>query len=318
MGLITTQSTTADQTQGLEVPSVRLTNWGEAGGFFLARAIMAAVSYLLSSVVLAPFYIGLLHSGRRVLMTVAASGIGALMWLTTLLLFLLLRALFGGVPQIVAPQARRRAFTSSSGEVAAYIVTSLVVLVILTAFNNKVIFGVYSSLRVNGRSDLVLLVTQAVLATTAVSFFVIFVVLRRAIWKGAQTARSADQSRGGSNIGFGQAIAICFGKYAEFRGRAGRPEYWFWVLFQVLFAIALTIVDLVLFDVLDRGFSAVVSLSLFLPGLAVTVRRLHDIDYSGWWTLIFAVPVIGAIILIILTCLRGTEQSNRFGPGLTA
>ena len=300
------------------MPSVRLTNWGEAGGFSLARAIMAAVSYFLASMVLAPFYMGLLHSCRRVLMTMAASGVGALMWLATLLLFLLLRALFGGVPQIVAPQARRRAFTSSSGEVAAYIVTSLVVLVILTAFNNKVIFGVYSSLRVNGRTDLVAPVALTVLATTAVSFFVMFVVLRRAIWKGAETARSTDQSGGGSNLGFGQAIAICFGKYAEFRGRAGRPEYWFWVLFQVLFAIALTIVDLVIFDGPDRGFSALVSLSLFLPGLAVTARRLHDTGHSGWWILILAVPFVGAIVLIIMTCLPGTEESNRFGPGFTA
>ena len=173
-------------------------------------------------------------------------------------------------------------------------------------------------MRVNGRTDLVAPVALTVLATTAVSFFVMFVVLRRAIWKGAETARSTDQSRGGGNIGFGQAIAICFGKYAEFRGRAGRPEYWFWVLFQVVFAIALTIVDLVIFDGPDRGFSALASLSLFLPGLAVTVRRLHDTDYSGWWILILAVPFIGAIVLIIMTCLPGTEASNRFGPGLTA
>jgi uncharacterized membrane protein YhaH (DUF805 family) len=60
--------------------------------------------------------------------------------------------------------------------------------------------------------------------------------------------------------------------------------------------------------------SSLVSLALFLPGLAVSVRRLHDTDRSGWWVLLFLIPLIGAIVLLIWYCSRGTPGGNRFGP----
>ena len=63
-------------------------------------------------------------------------------------------------------------------------------------------------------------------------------------------------------------------------------------------------------------FSAIVSLGLFLPSLAVTVRRLHDTDRSGWWILIAFVPFVGAVVLIVFMCLPGTAGPNRFGPQL--
>ena len=60
--------------------------------------------------------------------------------------------------------------------------------------------------------------------------------------------------------------------------------------------------------------SALVSLGLFLPGLAVAVRRLHDVDRSGWWLLLAFVPLIGIIVLIVWWCTEGTRGPNRFGP----
>jgi uncharacterized membrane protein YhaH (DUF805 family) len=114
-------------------------------------------------------------------------------------------------------------------------------------------------------------------------------------------------------MGFGEAIATCFQKYVVFAGRARRPEYWFWVLFQVLLMVGLTIVDAVLF----RGaaiLTGLAGLGLLLPGLAVLVRRLHDIDKSGWWVLIALIPLIGGVVLFVMVCLRGTEGPNRFGP----
>ncbi len=126
--------------------------------------------------------------------------------------------------------------------------------------------------------------------------------------------RSADPALGGTELGFGGAIATCFRKYVVFAGRARRPEYWYWVLFQVLVGIAGTILDLSLFQTAEGLFNALTSLALFLPGLAVTVRRLHDIDRPGWWILISIVPLVGAIVLLIMTCTRGTAGPNRFGP----
>ena len=112
-------------------------------------------------------------------------------------------------------------------------------------------------------------------------------------------------------MGFTEAIASCFGQYVGFSGRARRSEYWYWVLFQMLLAIVMGIIDAVLFH--GRILSTIVSLGLFLPSLAVTVRRLHDTDRSGWWILLALIPLIGAIILIIMMCMRGTAGGNRFG-----
>ena len=110
---------------------------------------------------------------------------------------------------------------------------------------------------------------------------------------------------------FGQAISACFSKYATFDGRAGRPEYWYWVLFTVIAAAVLAIIDLALpYHVLERAFEV----ATFLPSLAVTFRRLHDVDRSGWWWLIVLIPLVGAIVLIVWLARRGTDGPNRFGP----
>lgn len=114
-------------------------------------------------------------------------------------------------------------------------------------------------------------------------------------------------------MGFGDAIATCFQKYVVFAGRAPRPEYWYWALFQFLLMIGLTIVDLVVFGTSKGIFTTIATLVLLLPSLAVTVRRLHDIDNSGWWILISLIPLIGVIVLIVKFCTRGTAGPNRFG-----
>ena len=107
-------------------------------------------------------------------------------------------------------------------------------------------------------------------------------------------------------------------KYATFEGRARRKEYWFFVLFNVLAIIVLEILDVVLGTFSqETGFgllSGLYAIAVLLPSLAVTVRRLHDTDRSGWWILINFIPLIGAIVLLIFTLLDGTPGSNRFGP----
>ena len=115
-------------------------------------------------------------------------------------------------------------------------------------------------------------------------------------------------------MNFTQAITSGFQNYVNFKGRAARSEFWYWALFAFLAGIVAGLIDLVLFGA--AGISLLqnlVGLALFLPGLAVSVRRLHDIDRTGWWILI-AFTVIGIIVLIAWDCIRGTVGPNRFGP----
>ena len=86
-------------------------------------------------------------------------------------------------------------------------------------------------------------------------------------------------------------------KYAEFEGRARRKEYWMFILFYFIFTIAAVVLDEILGS--EPVIYTVYVLVLILPYLAVTVRRLHDTDRSGWWILITLVPIIGAIVLLV-------------------
>jgi uncharacterized membrane protein YhaH (DUF805 family) len=113
---------------------------------------------------------------------------------------------------------------------------------------------------------------------------------------------------------FGQAISSGFQNYVNFSGRASRSAYWYWTLFAVLLSIASRVLDLALFPGLDTSpINSLVGLALFLPGLAVAVRRLHDLDRTGWWLLIILTG-IGMILILVWFCMRGTVGANRFGP----
>ena len=118
----------------------------------------------------------------------------------------------------------------------------------------------------------------------------------------------------GSEMDFGDAIKSCFRNYVTFRGRAPRSEFWYWTLFAVLATLAGQIADTTIVEETGHGlFAPLLSLGLFLPGWAVGIRRLHDIDRSGWWMLI-AFTIVGLILLFIWACIKGTSGANRFGP----
>jgi uncharacterized membrane protein YhaH (DUF805 family) len=104
---------------------------------------------------------------------------------------------------------------------------------------------------------------------------------------------------------FGESIAVCFSKYATFAGRASRSEFWWFMLFLVLATAACGIVS-------DK-LSAVFTIATILPAIAVTTRRLHDTDKSGWQQLIGLIPIVGWI-LIIVWCAQVGKEPNRFGP----
>jgi uncharacterized membrane protein YhaH (DUF805 family) len=118
-------------------------------------------------------------------------------------------------------------------------------------------------------------------------------------------------------MSFVEAISSGFRNYVGFSGRAPRSEYWFWVLFVVLVQIVTQVIDYGVLSAGTSGFSpltTIAGLGLFLPGLAMGIRRLHDLDKSGWWTLIVFIPLVGIIILLVWACTHGTMGPNRFGP----
>ena len=102
-----------------------------------------------------------------------------------------------------------------------------------------------------------------------------------------------------------------------FHGRARRKEYWFFFLFNMLFTAIAVIVDMMIGtynDDLAVGLlQGVYGLAVLIPSIAVTVRRLHDTDKSGWWILISLVPLIGGIWLLVLLVFDGNSNENRFG-----
>ncbi|TCJ98444.1 uncharacterized membrane protein YhaH (DUF805 family) [Volucribacter psittacicida] len=106
-------------------------------------------------------------------------------------------------------------------------------------------------------------------------------------------------------------------QYATFSGRARRREYWFFCLFNVIISFILNIVDGMTGTYnpeLGVGFlGGLYVLVVFLPSIAVTVRRLHDTDRSGWWILITLIPIVGAIVLFVFMLFDGTRGANRFG-----
>lgn len=106
-------------------------------------------------------------------------------------------------------------------------------------------------------------------------------------------------------------------KYAVFSGRARRQEYWFFVLFNFLISLALGFIDgLIGFTAEGSGLGvlgALYSLAVFIPSLAVGVRRLHDTGRSGWWLLIAFVPLVGIIVLIVFLASNSEPGENKYG-----
>jgi uncharacterized membrane protein YhaH (DUF805 family) len=97
----------------------------------------------------------------------------------------------------------------------------------------------------------------------------------------------------------------------NFSGRASRSEYWYWILFIVIADIVAAIIDQALGMQLVTGLFGLVTI---IPNIAIAIRRLHDLDRTGWWILLGFIPLIGWIILLIWYVTKGTDGPNRFGP----
>jgi uncharacterized membrane protein YhaH (DUF805 family) len=111
-------------------------------------------------------------------------------------------------------------------------------------------------------------------------------------------------------------------KYADFKGRARRSEYWYYTLVLVIIFVVAMILDNILgttfkMGEIDLGYGysyVLVTLATFVPSLATVVRRLHDVGKSGWFYFIILIPIVGAIWLIVLLCTDSVSGPNKWGP----
>lgn len=113
--------------------------------------------------------------------------------------------------------------------------------------------------------------------------------------------------------GLSDAVTDGLSRFLDFQTRSSRPQFWFWFLFIVLLHFGAAIVLSVLGSSLLGWLFQLVSFALILPSAAVAVRRLHDIGRSGWWFLIYFIPLIGWIILLVWAILEGEETNNQWG-----
>ncbi len=99
-------------------------------------------------------------------------------------------------------------------------------------------------------------------------------------------------------------------RYAEFSGRARRKQYWMFILFYFIFSIVVSIVD----SILGTAFLGMIfGLAMLVPSLAIGARRLHDTGRTGWWQLIYLVPLIGLIVMIVFL-VQDSHPDNEYGP----
>lgn len=101
--------------------------------------------------------------------------------------------------------------------------------------------------------------------------------------------------------------------YVNFSGRARRKEYWYFSLIHFVALVVASMIDAILFDSETGLLYIVVALGLFLPSVAVAIRRLHDTSRSGWWLLISLIPLIGTIILLVFLASDTKPEMNKWG-----
>lgn len=108
--------------------------------------------------------------------------------------------------------------------------------------------------------------------------------------------------------------------YAVFSGRANRAQYWYFVLFNLIISILLSLLDSAILNSNNSigMISSFYSLALIVPSFAIATRRLHDIGKSGWWQLIVLLPLVGWIILIVLLARKGVDSENKYGKAVAS
>ena len=104
------------------------------------------------------------------------------------------------------------------------------------------------------------------------------------------------------------SVISCFNKYFDFETRSSRKEFWYWQLFRILMFLSITFIE-------SLGLSGLLFISNFIfliPEIAVSIRRLHDINKSGWWILL-TITIVGIIPLTYFYCIKGDDGVNDYG-----
>ncbi len=124
-------------------------------------------------------------------------------------------------------------------------------------------------------------------------------------------------------MGFTEAVKSVFSNYTNFSGRARRSEYWYFVLFNMLINFVLSTLmalgggysdEMSAFAMIIAGLMSIYGLVAIIPGIAVSIRRLHDTGRSGWNLLWGFVPLIGSIIVLIFMATDSVQGENQYGP----
>jgi len=116
-------------------------------------------------------------------------------------------------------------------------------------------------------------------------------------------------------------LDILTNKYADFKGRARRKEYWMWTLYYTVILLFAMVLDSALglnFELLGQNLGygwlyVTIGITHLIPGLGIVVRRLHDVGKSGWFYLIILIPLIGFIWILVLFCTEGDKEDNKWG-----
>ena len=115
-------------------------------------------------------------------------------------------------------------------------------------------------------------------------------------------------------MSFTDAIREVFTKYAVFDGRSRRSEYWYFFLLNYVVGWVLGNINARTGSKIFLVLTIVFSLATLIPGIAVAIRRLHDIGKSGWWMFIVLIPIVGVIWLIVLYATDSQPGDNMYGP----
>ena len=123
----------------------------------------------------------------------------------------------------------------------------------------------------------------------------------------AEMQARADDLKGPEPVDFGKAIKLLFLYALNFKGRSSRSEYWWGYLFNFLMGIVLTFVPIV---------GGLLNIAMIIPGVALSVRRMHDIGKSGWHLLLALIPLAGPIIVLVYACTASQTEANQWGPSV--
>lgn len=121
-------------------------------------------------------------------------------------------------------------------------------------------------------------------------------------------------------VGFVESLLLFFKNYLNFSGRSGPSAYWWYMLWSLIFTILFGLIDSLALEISAEdlfSLSNLVALITLIPGLALSFRRLHDIDKSAWWLLI-VLTIIGVFVLIYWAIKAGDRHKNRYGADIEA